>query len=168
MPMRRSRKKQQRGDGFKALVCRFLKALGYPQIEEEPKIGEKRVDLLVTTGEGRFFVEAKSPRLMKDTLFDPKHFDRVKLFERDVTQYVKKQFGTLHENCIIAGSWDGFLGRGIAAEHIRKCLGLLSNGLVERKNSRPTESWKSGTGGSISMNLRKHTSRTTLNLNRKP
>ncbi|MDE2758648.1 MAG: DNA/RNA nuclease SfsA [Acidobacteriota bacterium] len=85
MPMRRSRNEQQRGDGFKALACRFLKALGYSQIEEEPMIGEKRADLLATTREGRFFVEAKSPHLMKDTLFDPEHFDRVKLFERDVT-----------------------------------------------------------------------------------
>ena len=45
MPMRKSRNEQQRGDGFKALVCRFLKTLDYTQIEDEPKIGEKRADL---------------------------------------------------------------------------------------------------------------------------
>ena len=39
-------------------------------------------------------MEAKSPHLMKATLFDPDHFARVTQFEEDVTQYVKKQFGT--------------------------------------------------------------------------
>ena len=116
MATRKRRNEQKRADYFEDLVRRFLKALDYTQIKKHPKIGEKRADLLVTTGEGRFFVEAKSPHLMKDTLIDPDHFARVMLFERDVTQYVKKRFGTLYENCIMNGSRDGFLGRGIAAE----------------------------------------------------
>ena len=133
MPMRKSRSEQQRGDGFKALVCRFLNALGYTQIEDEPEIGTKRADLLVTTGEGRFFVEAKSPHLMKDTLFDPDHFARVTQFEGDITQYVKKRFRTLYENCIMDGSWDGFLGRGIAADQIRQCLEPLKHWVGKEK-----------------------------------
>ena len=94
------RNEQQRADDFEALVCRFLKAVDYTQIENHPKIGTKRADLLVTRGEGRFFVEAKSPHLMRGTLFDPDHFARVMQFERDATQYVKKRFRTLYQNCI--------------------------------------------------------------------
>ena len=137
MGMKVSRNEQQRADDFEALVGRFLKAVGYTQIEDEPEIGTKRADLLVATGEGRFFVEAKSPHLMKDTLFDPDHFALVTLFEKDVTQYVKKCFPTLYENCIMTGSWDGFLGRGIAAEYIRKELGRLKH-WVGRENELPT------------------------------
>ncbi len=58
MSTRRSRNEQQRGDDFEDLVCRFLKAVNYTQIEKHPKIGTKRADLLVTRGEDRFFVEA--------------------------------------------------------------------------------------------------------------
>ena len=58
MSTRRSRNEQQRGDDFEDLVCRFLKAVDYTQIEKHPKIGTKRADLLVTRGEDRFFVEA--------------------------------------------------------------------------------------------------------------
>ena len=60
MTTSRSRNTQQRANDFEALVRRFLKALDYTQIEKHPKIGEKRADLLVTRGAGRFFVEAKS------------------------------------------------------------------------------------------------------------
>ena len=74
---------------------------------------------------------------MRETLFDPDHFDRVMLFERDVTQYVKKQFRTLYENCIMIGSWDGFLGRGIAAKHITKWLEPLKH-WVGREKELPT------------------------------
>ena len=137
MTTSRSRNTQQRANDFEALVRRFLKALDYTQIEKHPKIGEKRADLLVTRGAGRFFVEAKSPHLMRETLFDPDHFDRVMLFERDVTQYVKKQFRTLYENCIMIGSWDGFLGRGIAAKHITKWLEPLKH-WVGREKELPT------------------------------
>ena len=33
-------------------------------------------------------------------MFDPDHFARVMQFERDATQYVKKRFRTLYQNCI--------------------------------------------------------------------
>ena len=138
MGMRVSRNQQQRADDFEGLVRRFLKSLGYTQIEDEPKIGTNRADLLVTTGEGRFFVEAKSPHLMRGTLFDPDHFALVKLFERDITQYVKKRFGTLYENCIIFGSWDGFLGCGIAADQIRQWFEPLKH-WVGKENELPTD-----------------------------
>ena len=46
--MSTSRNEQRRGDDFEAFVQRFLKALGYIQIEKHPKIGTKRADLLVT------------------------------------------------------------------------------------------------------------------------
>ena len=139
MPMRKSRNEQQRADDFEGLVRRFLKAIGYTQIEKHPKIGtNKRAELLVTTGEGRFFVEAKSPHLMKGTLFDPDHCALVRQFERDVTQYVKKRFGTLYENCIMDGNWDGFLGRGIAAEKIKQWLEPLKP-WVGREKELPTE-----------------------------
>ena len=138
MPTSKSRNEQQRADDFEDLVCRFLKAVDYTQIEKHPKIGTKRADLLVTREEGRFFVEAKSPHLMRGTLFDPDHFARVMQFERDATQYVKKQFETLYQNCIMTGSWDGFLGRRIEAEHIRKQLEPLKH-WVGREKELPIE-----------------------------
>ena len=46
MSRRRSRNEQQPGDDFEDLVCRFLKAVDYTQIEKHPKIGTKRADLL--------------------------------------------------------------------------------------------------------------------------
>ena len=133
MSTSKRRNEQQRADDFEALVCRFLKAIGYTQIEKHPKIGTKRADLLVTRGEGRFFVESKSPHLMRGTLFDPDHLARVVQFERHTTQHVKRRFGTLYQNCIMTGTWDGFLGRGIAAEHIRERLEPLKHWLGREK-----------------------------------
>ena len=138
MATHKRRNEQKRADDFEDLVRRFLKALDYAQIKKHPQIGEKRADLLVSTGEGRFFVEAKSPHLMKDTMFDPDHFALVKLFERDVTQYVKKRFRTLYENCIMFGSWDGFLGRGIAVDQIRQWFEPLKH-WVGKENELPTD-----------------------------
>lgn len=138
MGTNKSRNEQRRGDDFEALVQRFLQALGYNQIEEHPKIGTNRADLLVTCGKGSFFVEAKSPHLQRGTLFDPDHFARVMQFEKDTTRYVKKRFGTLHHNCIMTGSWNGLLGRGIAAEEIRNGLELLRR-WVGREQELPTE-----------------------------
>ena len=138
MSTTKRKNEQQRGDDFEDLVRRFLRAVGYTQIEDEPEIGTKRADLLVTRGAGRFFVEAKSPHLMRGTLFDPDHFDRVMHFGKDTTRYVKKRFGTLYENCIMTGSWDGFLGRGIAAEEIRQELEPLKH-WVGRVKELPTE-----------------------------
>ena len=137
MSTSKSRNEQGRADDFEALVERFLKALGYVHIEKHPKIGTKRADLVVTSGEGRFFVEAKSPHLMRGTLFDPDHFARVMQFERDTTRYVKKQFGTLHQNCIMTGSWNGLLARGIEAAEIRKWLEPLKP-WVGREKELPT------------------------------
>ena len=137
MSTSKSRNEQGRADDFEGFVERFLKALGYIHIEKHPKIGTKRADLLVTSGEGRFFVEAKSPHLMRGTLFDPDHFARVMQFERDTTWYVKKQLGTLHQNCIMTGSWDGLLGRGIEAESIRNWLEPLKH-WVGREKELPT------------------------------
>ena len=99
MSTRTSRNEQRRADDFEGFVQQLLKALGYIQIEEHPKIGTKRADLLVTSGEGRFFVEAKSPHLMRGTPFDPDHFAQVIQLERDMTCYVKKQFGRLRSLC---------------------------------------------------------------------
>ena len=138
MSMSKRRNEQQRADDFEALVRRFLKAVGYTQIKKHPKIGRKRADLLVTTGAGRFFVEAKSPHLMRGTLVDPDHFARVMQFERDVARHVKKRFGTLYQNCIMTGSWHGVLGRGIALEDIRKWLGPLKH-WVGREKELPTD-----------------------------
>lgn len=138
MSTSKSRKEQRRAVDFEAFVQRFLKALGYAQIETHPKIGTKRADLLVTGAEGRFFVEAKSPHLMKGTLFDPDHSGRVVRFERDTTGYVRKQFGTLHRNCMMTGSWNGTLGREIAAGEIRDWLGPLKH-WVGREKELPTE-----------------------------
>lgn len=138
MATHKRRNEQKRADDFEDLVRRFLKALDYTQIEDEPEIGTNRADLLVTTGEGRFFVEAKSPHLMRGTLFDPDHFALVKLFEKEVTQYVQKWFPTLYENCIMCGSWDGFLGRGIATDQIRNWFEPLKH-WVDRENELPTD-----------------------------
>lgn len=138
MSTTKSRNEQRRADDFEAFVQRFLKAFGYTQIKKHPKIGTKRADLLVTSGEGRFFVEAKSPHLMKETLFDPDHSDRVMQFERDTTRYVKKQFRTLHQHCMMTGSWNGVLGREIAARDIRNWLRPLED-WVGREKELPTE-----------------------------
>lgn len=138
MSTSKSRDEQQRGDDFEAFVQRFLKALGYIQFEKEPKIGTKKADLLVSGGQGRFFVEAKSPHLMKGTLFDPDHFARVIQFERATTSYVERQLGTLHQNCIMIGSWHGVLGRGITAKEIRNWLEPVKR-WVGRENELPTE-----------------------------
>ena len=143
MSTRTSRNEQRRADDFEAFVQQFLKALGYIRIEEHPKIGTKRADLLVTSGEGQFFVEAKSPHLMRGTLFDPDHFARVVQFERDTTCNVKKQFRTLHQDCIMTGSRNGLLARGIEAPDIRKWLEPLKH-WVGREKELPTERdlWK--------------------------
>lgn len=133
MSTSKSRNEQWRADDFEAFVQRFLKALGYTQIEKHPKIGTKRADLLVTGGEGRFFVEAKSPHLMKETLFDPDHSDRVMQFERDTTSYVKTQFRTLHQDCMMTGNWNGVLGREIAAREIKNGLGALKHWVGKEK-----------------------------------
>lgn len=141
MGTNKRRNEQQRADDFEALVGRFLKAVGYTQIEDEPEIGTKRADFLIATGEGSFFVEAKSPHLMKDTMFDPNHCDRVMQYEKEVTRYVKAQFKQLYENCIMTGSWEGFLGRGIAEEDIEdigKRLEPLKH-WVGREKELPTE-----------------------------
>ena len=138
MSMSKSRSEQRRADDFEAFVQRFLKALGYIQFEKHPKLGTKRADLLVSDGQGRFFVEAKSPHLMKGTLFDPDHCARVTKFEKDTTSYVKKKLGTLYQNCIMIGSWHGELGRGIAADEIRKWLEPLDP-WVGREKELPTE-----------------------------
>ena len=134
----RSRDEQRRANDFEGFVQQFLEALGYTQIENHPKIGTKRADLLVTSGEGSFLVEAKSPHLMRGTLFDPDHIARVKQFERDTTSYVKKQFRTLDQNCMMTGSWNGVLGREIAARDIRNWLGPLKD-WVGREKELPTE-----------------------------
>ncbi len=137
MSIHTSRNEQQRADNFEALVRRFLEAVSYNRIKKNPKIGTKKADLLVNRGKGRFFVEAKSPHLMKGTLFDPDHFDRVMQFENDVTRYVKRRFEALYQNCILTGRWDGFLGRGIAAEDIRRWLEPLKE-WVGREKELPT------------------------------
>ncbi|MDE2758647.1 MAG: hypothetical protein OXI92_19110 [Acidobacteriota bacterium] len=51
---------------------------------------------------------------------------------------MKNQFGTLHENCIITGSWDGLLGRGIATNQIRQWLEPLKQ-WVGREKELPTD-----------------------------
>lgn len=138
MSSSKQRNEQKRGDDFEAIVFRFLNAIGYTRIEKQPEIETKRADLIVTRATGRFIVEAKSPHLMRGTLFDPDHFARVAQFERNTVRYVKKRFQTLYQNCIITGSWHGFLGRGIATEEIREWLKPLED-WVGREKELPTD-----------------------------
>ena len=129
---------QKRADDFEDLVRCFLKSVGYTQIKDEPKIGAKKADLLVTRGEARFIVEAKSPDLMRETFRDPDHEAQVMQFERHVTRYVKKRFRTVHKNCIMTGSWDGLLGKQSAEKDIRKWLEPIEP-WVGRENELPTQ-----------------------------
>ena len=131
-------KEQKRGKDFEEVVGQFLRDIGYSMIEEQPKIGSGKAEFFVESrgGEG-FFVEAKSPHLMKDTAFDADHIAKVAEFRSRVTRFVKKRYPSVYEKCIMDGTWSGHLGCLPSKKELASDLSLIEE-WVGKEEKLPT------------------------------
>lgn len=109
----------ERKQEFKTrVVSDFLEALGYTDIEAEPKFGDLRADYLVHHNNKSFLIEAGSPSLDEGGIFDLETRMNVERLEESIEQKFERELPKEFRDCFLEGSHDGLVRGEFSPESI--------------------------------------------------